>query len=236
MRFLLTLIALIMITGLATAQTTTTVTLNPVYWEKINNTYSLKKEITYTKPICSAYDILLGGAEDFARCLTYYTGITYTQDFVDNATMGIDAKGEFFKKVEFDPNLRISDFMGECNHSDTSVYNMLQCSSNFINPSLNFNLLFMPFYILKNDILTLQLSGILDFIVNFFKAIIRFALHFAFKFALTYLLWISLGFQVLIGFIDRNKTLEHEEKITYTFILMAGATLYTMINGLGVLI
>ncbi len=230
MRLILALLIMIMFTGLAAAQTPTTITLDPNIYEVRNGSYYVRGDINP----CNGFDLIFGGASQFARCYSYYTDTEYTQELIDNVS---EEYPEYFKTpehLEYDPHIRISDFFGVCNYDDLGLKEIGKCSSNFITPSVNLGLLTMPFNVLYEDLKEFEVFGLVSFIYNFILALIRFALHFAFRFAIAYLIWVSLGFQILLNYVDRSKVLEHEEKVLYSFLVMFAATLYTMINGLGV--
>ena len=155
-----------------------------------------------------------------------------------SATGGGGGAGGGDDPVVNDFQLQIGDFFGVCDYEKVEAYDIDetgQCISNFITPSIRFELLLTPFQELQDNLLNFQILESFNFIVNFLINAIRFILHFIFRFAVVYLLWVSLGFQVLINYIDRGKTLEHEEKVQYTFVLMAVGTLWAMVNGLGVI-
>lgn len=177
-----------------------------------------------------------------ARCTLYFAG-TCLNDNLNNSQIDFVQEYEELNKTPTygepinDFNIKISDFFGDCDYVKVEDYDLTEmgmCVNNLITPSIKIEMLFLPFSKFVSDLGGLDIAAPINLIINFLLTMVRFILHFIFRFAVVYLLWISLGFQVLVGYIDRNKVLEHQDKVYYSFILMVLATLYTMVNGLGV--
>ncbi len=160
-----------------------------------------------------------------------------------------------------DFTLSIDDFFGVCDHEKVGgldFFEIGKCVSNFINPSLNYELLISPFEKLyfdvvgyssnvtfkENDGILSKLTGfftrvislplnLLGFFMNFGINFVRFALHFIFRFAVVYFLWICIGFQVLLNLMNSSKELTNEDRVNSTFFVIIVGTIWTMAVGLG---
>lgn len=77
----------------------------------------------------------------------------------------------------------------------------------------------------------ITLALIPDMIIS----IVIFTFHVIYKFLITYILWVSLGFQVIINRVDKDAKFENETKVNLTFLLMGVFTLLYLTNGWGVI-
>jgi len=156
-------------------------------------------------------------------------------------------------------NFNTSAYVGSCGFDEDQTLNTMgECVGNFLNPSIPNPLGFLaPIsgsrlqekleatnFFSWDMISTLDFRGIFERLINIpivLVAIIiemateglTFLLVFFFKFLFAYLFYVSIGFQTLMFYLDRNKQLENMEKVHITFALIAISSIVTLTNGLG---